>query len=54
MPSRRCVASIGHPDSHAAPWELVSPDTALSREMKFICALQLRSESPASGKLDNP
>lgn len=43
-----------YPWGYAAPWELVSPESALSREMKFVCALQLSSESPASGKLDNP
>jgi hypothetical protein len=37
-----------YPWGYEAPWELVSPDTALSREMKFVCALPLGSESPTS------
>jgi hypothetical protein len=34
-----------YPWGYAAPWKRVSPDTALGREMKFVCALQLTSES---------
>jgi hypothetical protein len=34
-----------YPWGYASPWRRVSPDTALGREMKFVCALQLTSES---------
>jgi hypothetical protein len=33
-------------------WKRVTPDTALSREMDFICAVQLTSESPRSANFD--
>src|SRR6267378_2419171 len=33
-------------------WIPVRPDTALSREMKFVCAVQLTSDSTTSAKLD--
>jgi hypothetical protein len=41
-----------YPWRYGAPWKRVSPNTALSREMKFVCALQLTSESPKPVKLD--
>jgi hypothetical protein len=41
-----------YPWGYGAPWKRVSADTALSREMKFVCALQLTSESPKPAKLD--
>lgn len=34
-----------YPWGYASPWRRISPDTALGREMKFVCALQLTSES---------
>jgi len=41
-----------YPWGYAAPWKLVSPDTALSREMNFVCAVRLTSESPTRAKSD--
>jgi hypothetical protein len=36
----------------AGIWQRVTPDTALSREMNFICAVRLTSESPTSANFD--
>jgi hypothetical protein len=41
-----------YPWGHASAWQRVSPDTALGREMKFVCAVHLTAESPASANLD--
>jgi len=44
-------AQLYWPWGQEAPWRVVPPDTALSSEMKFVCALQLTSDSPAAAKL---
>jgi uncharacterized protein len=37
-----------YPWGMAAPWRSVTPNSVLSSEMKFVCAVELASESPAA------
>jgi len=41
-----------YPWGYASAWQRVSPDTALGREMKFVCAVHLTAGSPASANFD--
>jgi hypothetical protein len=43
---------VYYPWGYASPWRGVSPDTALGREMKLVCAVHLTAESPASANFD--